>query len=111
MIAPKPRICIRGRRRSRRDSRRCCGSPRSGVAGFGSCTDHIISAAAAAGQRDQAEAGEFAQAPRQGLADQETRQMADEGNDTFDRWHARPGLRLIQGVDQPVQSFGRGFAV
>ena len=59
-----------------------------------------------AGQRDQAEACEFAQAPRQGVADRD-RQMADQGNDTFDRWHAHGALRLIQNFDQPVQCLGR----
>ena len=59
-----------------------------------------------AGQRDQAEACEFAQAPRQRVADR-GRQMADQGNDTFDRWHAHGALRLIQSFDQPMQRLGR----
>ncbi len=60
-----------------------------------------------AGKRDQGQARELAQAPRQRLADR-GRQMADQGNDTFDRWHAHPkALRLLQGFDQPVQCFGR----
>jgi hypothetical protein len=33
--------------------------------------------------------------------------LADQGNDTFDRWHAHPNLRLIQNFDQPMQRFGR----
>ena len=75
---------------------------------LGSCTDQVISAAAATpDKRDQGQAGELAQAPRQRLADR-GRQMADQGNDTFDRWHAHPkALRLLQGFDQPVQCFGR----
>ena len=40
-----------------------------------------------AGQRDQRKPGQFAQAPRQRLADRR-RQVADQGKDAFDRWHA-----------------------
>ena len=56
-------------------------------------------------QRDQAEACAFAQPPRQRLAHR-GRQLADQGNDTFDRWHAHrpainPELRPADATPRP----------
>ncbi|MGY4366746.1 hypothetical protein ACVW1A_002811 [Bradyrhizobium sp. LB1.3] len=60
-------------------------------------------------QGDQAETAELAHTPRQPLADR-GRQMADQGNDTFDCRHAH-GPRLTQSLDQTVQSLRRGLAI
>ena len=46
----------------------------------------------AAGKPQQCKAREFAQTSRQRLADRR-RQLANQGNDTFDRRHAHLGLR------------------
>ena len=73
---------------------------------LGSRTDHVINAAAATPDSAIRLDLQFAYASRQGLADR-GRQVADERNDTFDRWHAHGALRLIQNFDQPVQCLGR----